>query len=94
MKEYELLSKLLEDIIQQMEERNICEDNTDSEMPPNECINKENIEKQKFDIRPYLSQKEERYHTSIVESQMFITGTDNYELLASLNQEQSEFLHI
>ena len=57
MKEYEPLSKLLDDIIQQMAEGNIHEDNTDSEMPSKECINKEDIEKQKFDIGPYLSQK-------------------------------------
>ena len=77
-----------------MKKRNIHENNTDSEMPSNECTNKEDIEKQKFDTGPYFSQKKESYCISIVQFQKCIPDTDYYELLTSLNQKQSElFTH-
>ena len=67
------------------------------DMSINECDDSTNAGDDgsfKFDIGPYINPKEETYHTSIVQSQKCMLNTEYFKLLTSLNQKQSEFLHI
>ena len=100
MKEYEPLSKVLEDIVQKLQERNIHEDHNihmSGEMSINECEDNTSAGDGgsfKFDIGPYINPKEETYHTSIEQSQKCIPNTEYCKLLTSLNQKESDILHI
>ena len=66
MKEYEPLSKVLEDIVQQIQERNICDDHNIhmlGEMSINECDDSTNAGSDgsfKFDIGPYINPKKKK----------------------------------
>ena len=97
MKEYELLFKVLEDTVQQIQERNIREDHN-IHMSINKCDDNTNAGDDgsfKFDIGPYINPKDETYHTSIVQFQKCMPDAEYCKLLTSLNQKQSAiFTHI
>ena len=101
MTEYEPLSKVLEDIVQQIQERNICKDHNihmSGEMSINECDDSTNAGEDgsfKFDMGPYVNSKEETYHTNIynLKSVCLIQNTVNC-LLPSIKNKVNFFTHI